>query len=53
MIEQSLQRNNQDKLKVDDEIGAFKNSVEEEKQSQELDGRYARLLINEADVYLG
>jgi hypothetical protein len=52
MIEQSLQRNNQEKLTENIEIPAFIRSVEEEKQSQELDERYARLLIDEADAFL-
>lgn len=52
MIEQSLQRNNQEKLTENIEIPAFIKSVEEEKQSQELDERYARLLIDEADGFL-
>jgi len=50
MIEQSLQRNNQKNLTENIEIPAFIKSVEEEKQSQELDERYARLLINEAKL---
>ena len=53
MIEQSLQRNNQDKSTGKNEIPDFIKSVEEEKQSQELDEQYARLLVNEANVYLG
>ena len=52
MIEESLQRHNQKKGKVEDEIGAFKNSVENEKQIQQLDERYAILLIDEADAIL-
>jgi hypothetical protein len=52
MIEQSLQRNNQEKLTENIEIPAFIKSVDEEKQSQELDERYARLLIDEADAFL-
>ena len=52
MIEESLQRHNQKKGKVEDEIGAFKNSVEDEKQIQQLDERYAILLIDEADAIL-
>lgn len=51
MIEQSLERNDQEKLTENIEIPAFIDSVEEEKQSHELDERYARLLINEANVY--
>jgi len=53
MIEQSLQRNNQEKSTGKNEIPDFIKSVEEEKQSQELDEQYARLLVNEANVYLG
>lgn len=53
MIEQSLQRNNQEKSTGKNEIRDFIKSVEEEKQSQELDEQYARLLVNEANVYLG
>lgn len=59
MIEESLQKNNQEKLTENkkeqikkEQIGAFENSVEEEKQSQELDERYARLLIDEADAFV-
>ncbi|MDW0201750.1 MAG: hypothetical protein QOD17_01580, partial [Nitrososphaeraceae archaeon] len=38
MIEQSLQRHNQKKGKAEDEIEAFKNSVEDEKQIQQTIG---------------
>ncbi|MDW0207798.1 MAG: hypothetical protein QOA28_09585 [Nitrososphaeraceae archaeon] len=52
MIEQSLQRHNQKKGKAEDEIEAFKNSVEDEKQIQQLDERYAILLTDVADSIL-
>lgn len=52
MIEESLQRNNQEKEKVEDEIGAFKNSVEGEKEKRQLDERYPILLTDEADAIL-
>ena len=52
MIKESLQRHNQEKEKAEDEIGAFKNSVEDEKQIQKLDERYAILLTDEADAIL-
>jgi hypothetical protein len=51
MIKRSLQGNDHEKLTEKKEIPAFIDSVEEEKQSHELDERYARLLINEANVY--
>ena len=52
MIEQSLQRHNQNKGKAEDEIESFKNSVEDEKQIQQLDERYAILLTDVADSIL-
>ena len=52
MIEESLQRNNQEKIVANKEIRAFINSVEDEKQIQQLDERYAILLINEAESKL-
>jgi len=52
MIEESLQRNNQEKSMAKKEIRAFINSVEDEKQIQQLDKRYAILLIDEADAIL-
>ena len=52
MIEESLQRNNQEKIVANKEIRAFINSVEDEKQIQQLDERYAILLIDEAEAKL-
>ena len=52
MIEESLQRNNQEKSMTKKEISAFINSVEDEKQIQQLDKRYAILLIDEAEAIL-
>ena len=52
MIEESLQRNNQEKSMAKKEIRLFINSVEDEKQIQQLDERYAILLIDEADAIL-
>jgi len=52
MIEESLQRNNQEKIVANKEIRAFINSVEDEKQIQQLDERYAILLIDEAESKL-
>lgn len=52
MIEEFLQRNNQEKSMAKKEIRAFINSVEDEKQIQQLDKRYAILLIDEADAIL-
>ena len=50
MIQESLQRNKQDKSKVRNEINSFTISIEDEEQRGELDGRYARLLIDNAKL---
>jgi NTE family protein len=52
MIEESLQTHNQEKSMAKKEIHAFINSVEDEKQIQQLDERYAILLTDEADAIL-
>lgn len=50
VIQESLQRNKQDKSKVRNEINSFTISIEDEEQRGELDGRYARLLIDNAKL---
>ena len=52
MIDESFQRHNQEKSMAKKEIDAFINSVEDEKQIQQLDERYAILLTDEADAIL-
>ena len=50
VIQESLQRNKQDKSKFRNEINSFTISIEDEEQRGELDGRYARLLIDNAKL---
>ena len=46
LTEESLMRNNKDKIKVQDELESFKDGVQNEKQN--LGERYLKLLVDKA-----